>query len=80
MATDTVDMAGKIAASPAFSSCVAKNMINWALAEGSALTPDSCAAQGVVAGFNNGDKSFSKLLTEIAVSQAFTNRNAGVNQ
>jgi hypothetical protein len=72
-------MSAKIANSPAFSSCLAKNMINWALAEGSALTPTSCAAQGVVAGLNAGDKSFSKLLTEIAVSKAFTDRNAGVN-
>jgi hypothetical protein len=80
MATNAADMSTKIATSAAFNSCIAKNMINWALAEGSSLTPNSCAAQGVVAGFNAGDKSFSKLLTEIAVSQAFTNRNAGANQ
>lgn len=77
--TDAVDMATKLASGNAFVSCVAKNMINWALMEGSSLTPGSCAAQGVVAAFNAGDKSFSKLLSEVAASDAFMNRNAGVN-
>ena len=80
MAKDTLDMEAQIASAPGFASCVAKNMLNWALAEGSQLTPTSCAVQSVNVGFNGGDKSFTALLREVAVSQAFTNRNAGAAQ
>jgi len=80
MAKDTIEMESQIANAPGFASCVAKNMLNWALAEGSQLTPTSCATQVVVNGFNTSDKSFSALLREIAVSPAFTNRNAGAAQ
>jgi hypothetical protein len=80
VATDTIDMETQIAKQPGFASCVAKNMLNWALAEGSQLSPNSCATQSVVVGFSGSDKSFSALLREVAVSQAFTNRNAGAAQ
>jgi hypothetical protein len=80
VARDTIDMEVQIANQPGFASCVAKNMLNWALAEGSQLTPASCAARSVARGFNAGDKSFSSLLREVAVSDAFTNRGAGVSQ
>jgi hypothetical protein len=78
-AVDAVDMATQIAASPGFASCVAKNMINWALTEGSQLTPNSCSTQAVAKAFDDTDKSFSALMREIAVSQTFMNRSAGVN-
>jgi hypothetical protein len=80
LAKDTVEMESQIAATPGFASCVAKNMLNWALAEGSQLTPASCAAQKIAQGFSAGDKTFSTMLREIAVSEAFTNRNAGAAQ
>jgi hypothetical protein len=80
MAKDTIDMEAQIANQPGFASCVAKNMLNWALAEGSQLTPTSCAAQSVAVSFSGSDKSFSALLREVALSQAFTNRNAGAAQ
>lgn len=80
LAKDTVDMETQIANAPGFSACVAKNMLNWALAEGSQLTPTSCAVQGVNVAFSGGDKSFTSLLREVAVSQAFTNRTAGAAQ
>jgi hypothetical protein len=80
LAKDTIDMETQIANAPGFSACVAKNMLNWALAEGSELTPTSCATVGVSLGFTGGDKSFSALLREVAISQAFTNRNAGASQ
>jgi hypothetical protein len=80
IAKDTIDMESQIAASPGFTSCVAKNMLNWAMAEGSQLTPNSCATQSVALGFSAGDKTFSSLLREVAVSQAFTNRQAGASQ
>ena len=80
VATDTVDMQQKIANNAGFSACFSKNMLNWSLAEGSQLTPSSCATQAIATAFSKGDKSLSSLLREIAISKAFTNRNAGVSQ
>ncbi|HET9958374.1 MAG TPA: DUF1592 domain-containing protein [Polyangiaceae bacterium] len=76
-AKDAVDMQAQIAASPGFASCISKNMLNWALAEGSQLLPESCATQSVVTGFNASDRSYSALLKEIARSAAFMQRAAG---
>lgn len=80
VATSTVDMQSKIAENPGFTACFSKNMLNWSLAEGSQLTPTSCATQAVATAFNQTDKSLSSLLREVAVSKAFTHRNAGANQ
>ena len=80
VAKDTIDMEAQVASQPGFASCVAKNMLNWALAEGSELTPGSCAAQSVAVGFGASDKTFSALLREVAVSQAFTSRTAGASK
>jgi len=80
VASDAVSMESKIAQSPGFASCFGKNMLNWALAEGSQLTPNSCATQAIVSGFNASDKSLSSLLREVAISKAFTLRNAGASQ
>lgn len=80
LAKDTIDMETQIANAPGFAACVAKNMLNWAFAEGSSLTPTSCPAVAVAQGFNAGDKTFSSLLRNVAVSDAFTNRSAGVAQ
>lgn len=80
MAVGAVDMGAKIAATPGFDACVAKNMLNWALAEGSQLSPDSCATQEVASVFAATDKTFASLMQKIAVSQAFMSRQAGVNQ
>jgi hypothetical protein len=80
LAKDTIDMETQVANAPGFAACVAKNMLNWAFAEGSQLTPSSCPAVSVSQGFNASDKSFSALLREIAVSEAFTTRTAGAAQ
>jgi hypothetical protein len=80
VAKDTIDMETQVANAAGFASCVAKNMLNWALAEGSALTPTSCPATAVAVGFGSSDKSYSALLREIAVSDAFVNRTAGAAQ
>jgi hypothetical protein len=80
LAKDTIDMETQVANAPGFAACVAKNMLNWALAEGSSLTPTSCPATAVAVGFGTSDKSYSALLREIAVSEAFTNRSAGAAQ
>jgi len=80
VAKDTVDMQNKIAENPGFTACFSKNMLNWSLAEGSQLTPTSCSTQAIATAFSRTDKSLSSLLREIAISKAFTNRNAGANQ
>jgi hypothetical protein len=80
VAQNTVDMQNKIAENPGFTACFSKNMLNWSLAEGSQLTPTSCATQAIAAAFDRTDKSLSSLLREVAISKAFTNRNAGANQ
>jgi hypothetical protein len=80
VASDAVAMQSTIAQSPGFSACFSKNMLNWALAEGSQLTPKSCATQAIVSGFDASDKSLSALLREVAISKAFTHRNAGGTQ
>jgi hypothetical protein len=80
VATDAVDMQQKIAENPGFAACFSKNMLNWALAEGSQLLPTSCSTQAIVKDFNQSDKSLSSLLRAVAVSKAFTNRNAGAVQ
>jgi hypothetical protein len=77
VAADAGAMQMQIAQSPGFAACFSKNMLNWALAEGSQLTPTSCATQAIVDRFNTTDKSLSSLLREIAMSKAFTQRNAG---
>ena len=77
VAADAVALQTQIADSPGFSACFGKNMLNWALAEGSQLTPTSCATRAIVSGFNESDKSLSSLLRQIAISKAFTQRNAG---
>jgi len=76
---NAVDMQQRIAENPGFTACFSKNMLSWALAEGSQLTPTSCATKALVDAFDKTDKSLSSLLRQIAVSKAFTHRNAGAN-
>ena len=80
VASDAVAMQNKIAQNPGFVACFGRNMLNWALAEGSQLTPTSCATRAIVSGFDASDKSLSSLLREVAISKAFTHRNAGGSQ
>lgn len=77
VAADAVAMQNAIAQHPGFAACFSRNMLNWALAEGSQLTPTSCATRAVADGFDASDKSFGSLLREVAISKAFTQRKAG---
>lgn len=79
VATNAVEMQTKIAANPSFDACFSRNMMNWALAEGSQLMPTSCATEAVADAFAQTDKTFSALLKAVALSQTFTQRNAGVS-
>lgn len=80
VASNAVEMQAKIAANPGFDACFTRNMLNWALAEGSQLTPTSCATESIVDGYSTTDKTLSSLLREVAMSRSFTHRNAGVVQ
>ena len=78
-ANGAVDLAGKLAAGNAFATCLAKNVLGFALAEttvGAGTT--SCATRNVVSRFNAaGEGTFTSLVREIAVSQTLAIRNPG---
>lgn len=78
VAGDAVEMQAKIAGNPSFDACFSRNLMNWALAEGSQLMPTSCATQAVADAFAQSDQTFSSLLKAVALSRTFTHRNAGV--
>lgn len=80
MAGSAVEMQEKIATNPGFDACFSRNMMNWALAEGSQLMPTSCSTQAVANEFAQSDKSFSALLKAVATSETFVQRKAGVTQ
>lgn len=79
VAANAVEMQTKIAANPGFDACFSRNLMNWALAEGSQLMPTSCATQAVADAFAQTDKTFSSLLKAVALSRTFTHRTAGVS-
>jgi hypothetical protein len=56
---------------------MAKNLLSYAMAEGSAIYPDSCSTQQIATSFTTGDQSFSSLVRAVAVSKSFTVRTAG---
>lgn len=72
------EMADAVVNSGAMQACMAKNFIEFALADtsqgGAAI--DSCAVAKVVERFKAGDQSFSSLMREIAASTTFSTRAA----
>lgn len=80
VATNAVEMQSKIASNAGFDACFSRNMMNWALAEGSQLMPTSCSIEAVANEFAGSDKSFSALLKAVATSDTFIQRKAGVTQ
>lgn len=80
VASNAVEMQSKIASNEGFDACFSRNMMNWALAEGSQLMPTSCSIEAVANEFATSDKSFSALLKAVATSETFIQRKAGVTQ
>ncbi len=75
---NAVELASALAGTNAFSSCMAVNLIGFALAEGAAVKPDSCATQGIITRFNaTSGKTFTDLVREVAVSNTLAARLAG---
>jgi len=75
---NAIDMAHKLASSGAFSSCMAKSVMQYALS--TVLSPvdiGSCAVANVHTAFEGGSsQSFSSLVHQIAVSKTLAYRNA----
>ncbi len=86
MVTSPVEMANALVASGAFGTCLASNLLAYALAEipptaDTSLATTGCATGAVATGFNaSGTKSFSDLARSIALSNTLMTRSAGVNQ
>jgi hypothetical protein len=78
IAEDAIEMQERISENPGFDACFTRNMLNWALAEGSQLMPTSCATTSIVERYIATNESLSSLLREIAVSRSFSHRNSGV--
>ena len=74
-----VEMAAAFAQENTFTNCMVKNVMSYALAQATiGVSTNSCANRAVVDRFNAaGDKTFTSLIREIAVSQTLTVRNAG---
>lgn len=70
------EMAQAIVTSGAMNACMAKNFLEFALADTSqgGAPLDSCAVDKIVERFNAGDKSFGSLIREIAASATFSTR------
>jgi hypothetical protein len=79
MVNGAADLAQALASGTAFSNCIAKNMLNYALADVSSgeVTADSCAASAVTDAFSKTDGSFTSLMREVALSKTLAVRLAG---
>lgn len=71
--TNAVDFAQRATANGVFASCVARNLMKFALADGNVERGD-CAVQAVTQRTLAGDKTFATLLREIAASQTLAMR------
>ncbi|HVJ18181.1 MAG TPA: DUF1592 domain-containing protein [Polyangiaceae bacterium] len=73
---NAVEMAKTLAAGDAFATCMTKNLISFALAEGGGDI-ESCATKTVAENFAATDRTFSDLVKVIAASNVFQLRTAG---
>jgi hypothetical protein len=80
MVSNPAQMAAELAKSGAFTSCVSKNLLAYALSEGSSISTTSCATKGVTDALAQGDQSFASLVRAVAASTTFLERNAGAAQ
>jgi Protein of unknown function (DUF1592)/Protein of unknown function (DUF1588)/Protein of unknown function (DUF1595)/Protein of unknown function (DUF1585) len=69
-----VELARRLTDNGAFGVCMTRNLLKYALADGD-VGRDDCAVQKLAATVRAGDRSFSSLLREIAVSDTMTRRS-----
>jgi hypothetical protein len=76
---DAAAMGKALTAGTAFATCIAKNLMNFALSdvETGGVETNSCAAQAVVKRFAQTDGTFTSLMREIALSQTLSDRLPG---
>jgi cytochrome c553 len=82
-AANMVEVARQITQTDVFSKCMARNLINYALADMSAGSSEitSCSAQRAQDVYDSMPvKSFSSLIKAVAVSASFANRTQGLNE
>ena len=80
MAANASEMGRQIAATGAFTKCMARNFIQFALADGQPVAINGCAVDAVNKSFQNQpatEQTFARLLREIAVSKTLALRTAG---
>ena len=74
---DAAGLGRALASSGAFTTCMTRNLMKYALAEGN-VNRDDCAVQEVSRKVLAGPRTFASLVREIAVSKTFGNRSAEV--
>jgi hypothetical protein len=82
--TSATEMADALAAGGAFSACMAKNVMLYALAEVPAdgasvasVSVNGCATQAIATGFGKTGQSFGDLVQQVAISNTLGQRSAG---
>jgi len=75
-----VELGAALASGGAFANCVAKNLLNFALAEtpSNPVPTNACAVRGISDQFKSTDGTFSSLVRGIAVSPTLASRIGGI--
>ncbi len=76
VANNAVEMGQALAATGAFSGCIASRLLTYALAE-TGVSGNSCATRIIADKLKTGDQSFSSLVRAVAVSKTLTQRTGG---
>lgn len=74
---NAAQMAKSMAETGQFSTCMARNLLTFAMAEGAQVYPNSCSTQAIAQAYKTSDQSFSSMVRAVATSKAFTFRTAG---
>lgn len=74
---NAAQMAKSMAETGQFSTCMARNLLTFAMAEGAQVYPNSCSTQSIAQAYKTSDQSFSSMVRAVATSKAFTFRTAG---
>lgn len=74
---NAVRMAEQLASGGAFATCMAKNLLGFALAEGANVDTTSCATRAVVERYEQGEPTFAALVREVALSETLARRAQG---
>jgi hypothetical protein len=75
-----IELGAALASGGAFANCVAKNLLNFALAETprDPVPTNACAVRGISDQFKSTDGTFSSLVRGVAVSTTLASRTGGI--